>query len=509
MTLLPTPRHLQYTDGNRPLPPLLTWHAGPDGVDAVAVLEERLRSAVGFCRVAAAEDAFLSIRFDGALPAEGYRVTVDETIEVVAADRRGAGWAIQTLLQLLPVQVHGPGPLQPESLAWPRVVVEDEPRFVWRGSMLDVARHFQPVEFVLRWLDSMALHKLNVLHLHLTDDQGWRLPVPGYPRLTEVGAWRPGTVRGHQPPPDPVRHEDFDEHDGIPHGGAYTAGDIGRIVARARQLGITVVPEVDLPGHTEAAVAAYPELGSCDHVQHPRTGFGISHHVLGLTPQTMDFCATVIDTLLELFPDSPIHLGGDEAPGDHWFAHAETRAHLDALGITTPAEAQAWFEQQVCRRVLDAGRRVVVWDEVLEHGAPEGATVMVWRSPRYIRQAIEAGHDAIAAPTAHTYFDYGASTGEHEPLAITGPRTLEEVGEYHRLWQDLDSPRLLGGQFQLWSEYLRTGPVVEYFGFPRGAVIAEQLWTGGSGLGCTPEALATPMARLTAMGVNWRRFDAG
>lgn len=507
MTLLPTPQRIDRHDGTLPFPNTLAWHTGPDGVNAVSVLEERLNSATRFQRATSADDAFLRIRFDDSLPPEGYRLTVADRIDVVAADRQGAGWAIQTLLQLLPVQVHGPGPLQPEDLALPRVEIEDAPRFAWRGSMLDVARHFQPVEFVLRWLDIMAMHKLNVLHLHLTDDQGWRLPVPGYPRLTDVGARRPGTLRGHQPEPVPVRHQDVDEHDGVPHGGAYTIGDIQRIVARARQLGITVMPEVDMPGHMEAAVAAYPELASCDHVRHPRTAFGISHHVMNLTPAAIGFCETVIDTLLELFPDSPIHLGGDEAPGDHWFSHAPTKARLDELGITTAGAAQAWFEEQVCRRVLDAGRRVVVWDEVLEHGAPEGATIMVWRDAKYVREAIEAGHETIAAPSEHTYFDHGASLAEHEPLSIWAPRPMEDVVAYHRVWDGLDTPLLLGGQFQLWSEYLRTGDRVEYFGFPRGSVVAEQLWAGEPKVEPTAEGLAVPTARLTAMGVNWRCFD--
>ncbi|NLE99192.1 MAG: family 20 glycosylhydrolase [Propionibacterium sp.] len=507
MTLLPTPQRVEYSDGTLPLPAPLTWHTDADGVDAVSVLQERLAPATSFRRVAQEQDAFLRIRFDDALPKEGYRLDIRDRIDVVAADRQGAGWAIQTLLQLLPVPVFGPGPLQPEELAWPRVTVEDAPRFSWRGSHLDVARHFLPVEFVLRWLDVMALHKLNLLHLHLTDDQGWRLPVPGYPRLTDVGAWRPGTIRGHQPEPDPVRGQDVDEHDGIPHGGAYTVGDIRAIVERARQLGITVMPEVDMPGHMEAAIAAYPELASCDHVRHPRVAFGISHHVMNLTDEAIRFCETVIDTVLELFPDSPIHLGGDEAPGDHWFSHPPTKACLDELGITTAAGAQAWFEDIVCRRVLDAGRRVVVWDEVLEHGAPEGVTVMVWRDAQFVQRAVEAGFDTIAAPYAHTYFDYGESTGEHEPISIVAPTTLDDVAAYHRIWDGLDSPRLLGGQFQLWSEYLRTGATVEYFGFPRGALVAEQLWAGMPKVGWGPEDLAVPTARLTAMGINWRRFD--
>lgn len=497
MHVLPTPRRLEIRDGETAIPPAFTWRAPREGVRAVSVLEDRLTPHSRFRRTTG--DAFLTIGLDDALPTEGYRIEITDTVHVTAADERGAGWAIQTLLQLLPAQVHSGAMLRPETMRWPRCIVEDAPHFGWRGAHLDPARHFLPVDFVLRFLDVMAMLKLNTLHFHLTDDQGWRLPVPGYPRLTTVGAWRPGTVRGKQ------TVEEVHEHDGVPHGGAYTPGELREIAEHARRLGITVVPEVDLPGHTQSVVAAYPELGCRDDITHPRTCWGISHHVINLTDEAFAFCRTVVDTLVDLFPGSPIHLGGDECPGDQWFTHEPTRALLAARGITTPADAQRWFEEELCGYALERAERVVVWDEVLEYGAPDGVTIMVWRESATIGRALDAGFDVVAAPCAHTYLDYGESDAPDAPLSLHAPRTLEEVGRFHEVWTGLDTDGLLGGQFQLWSEYLRTPELVEHFAFPRGLLVAEQLWLGGPGVSPTREALAPTTARLTAMGVRWRR----
>ncbi len=500
MNVFPTPRILTELGGSLPVPRHLTWDAPSRALPAIDVLQRRLGAHARFER--RLEGALCTIRFDDGLPAEGYRLRIDDRVTITAADAAGAGWAAQTLLQLLPAQLFGRGPLPDGALAWPRVDIEDAPRFAWRGAHLDVARHYQPVEFVLHWLDLLAMHKLNVAHLHLTDDQGWRLPVPGYPRLTTVGAWRPGTMLGrHELPGDIV------EHDGIPHSGAYTAGELRTIDAHARSLGITVVPEVDLPGHTEALVAAYPELGCRDDIAHPRTCFHVSHHVMNLTPEAFAFCEAVVDTLADLFPHSPLHLGGDECPGDEWFAHPRTRAILEERGIGTTSEAQAWFEEVVCGHALGLGRRVIVWDEVLEYGAPKDVTVMVWRESDTVARSLALGHDTIAATGEYTYLDYAESDAAGEPLAIGVGRTLEQVSRFHTLWEGLEDERLLGGQFQLWTEYQRTPAQLEYFAFPRGTAIAEQLWVGDGSARTTPEALAGQLARLTAMGVAWRRFD--
>lgn len=508
MRLLPTPTSVTWGDGDFLLPNPLPIAGGGRAAENLA---ERLLVAAGVTSVRL-DDGAAPVRFtvDASLAPEEYRLDVSaDGVDIVAADDAGAGWAVQTLLQLLPPAVHGPGPMEPTDLRVPFVQIADRPRFGWRGTMIDVARHFLPLEGLLRHLDLMALHKLNVLHLHLTDDQGWRLPVAAYPKLTEVAAWRPGTVPGHQPPPDANDCDDVAHHDGRPHGGSWSADDIRRLVARAAQLGITVVPEIDMPGHMEAAIAAYPWLGACDHVEHPRTCWGISEHVLRLSERTLQFCRDVLDAAMDLFPDSPIHIGGDECPGTEWFADAESRATMAAAGATTAAEAQAWFEAQICAHVERAGRRVVAWDDVLDGGAPTSVIVTAWRDVDAITRAVEAGHDVLACPFEHTYLDYSASDHPDEPLTIGGPRPQEQVAQLSAVLDQvahLDAPgRVLGGQAQLWTEYVHTWPAAEYLLWPRASAIAQQLWAGTPGDTGSVPALGRHLARLTSTGVNWRR----
>lgn len=502
--LCPQPRHVQFAEGRFPLPTVLSW-AGPDEVaNAVTTLAERLAPALDVVRVTSHTDTIsLIVTVNPALEAEGYRIEIDTQIRITAGDPNGARWAVQTLLQLLPPWVHGPGPLAREHLHLPKGVIVDAPHYSWRGAHLDVSRHFMPASFITRFLDVLAMHKLNRLHLHLTDDQGWRLPVPGWPRLTTVGAWRPGTVRGHQPPPDDNDCDDVAEHDHVPHGGAYTVEQLSAINKRAGLLGITVVPEIDLPGHTESVVAAYPALGCGIPLDHPRTAFGVSEHHINLTDNSLGFCRDALDAVMEIFPDSPIHIGGDECPGKEWFDHQQTRARLTELGITTPHQAQAWFERQICDHVVAAGRQIIAWDEVLEAGAPKEVTVMVWRDADDISRAVAAGHDVIGAPARHTYLDHGIEAGPEAPVTIAAPMTMDDVAGLQDVLAAVDSPHLLGGQFQLWTEYLRTPAQVEDAAFPRGTSIAEQLWTGDP---ARPQSeLEAQTRRLTAMGVNWHR----
>lgn len=503
MRLLPTPTTVAWGEGGFSLPnPLPVRGGGP----AAETLAERLLIAAGV-RTVAGEGSGVAFRADDSLAPEAYRLSVtDVGVEISSADDAGAGWAVQTLLQLLPVQVHGPGPMEPADLVAPAVEIYDEPAFAWRGSHIDVARHFLPMDGLLRHLDVMAAHKLNVLHLHLTDDQGWRLPVTKYPLLTETGAVRPGTLLGHQPPWEGLDTDDVAEHDGRPHGGHYTAEELRQLVARAGRLGITVMPEVDLPGHTEAVLAAYPELGACDHVRHPRTAFGVSEHVLRLSDEVIEFCRDVLDAAMELFPGSPIHIGGDECPSDHWFTDPVSRATMAQHGLTTGAEAQAWFERQICAHVLAAGRRVVAWDEVLEMGAPEGTTVMVWRRKEAIAQAAAQGFDVIAASGEYTYLDY-SQYEEGQPLSISGPLPLARVAELaDELRLETGSQEhLLGGQFQLWTEYVRNWASAEYQMWPRGSAVAQQLWAGQAAESGWLHGLGRHLSRLTAMQVNWCR----
>ena len=503
MTVVPTPRSWQRRGGDLLLGPVVAVFGGGD---AAGVLAEHLRRSAGvrFRDVAVPSEADVSFAIDETLGAEAYRLDIDERVNIVSGDSRGAGWAVQTLLQLLPPEVYGPGPMEPAHLRLPRTMIEDAPRYSWRGSMLDVARHFLPMEYVLKHLDTMAMHKLNVLHLHLTDDQGWRLPVASFPLLTEVGGWRPGTLPGHQPPPDENDCDDVAHHDGRPHGGSYTVAEIRTLVAKANRLGITVVPEIDMPGHMEAAIAAYPWLGACDHVSHPRTCWGVSEHVLQLSRRTVDFCTTVLGEAMDLFPGSPLHVGGDECPDREWLTDPISRATMASIGATTGKAAQAWFENLICQHVLDAGRMVIAWDEVLDGGAPEGTTIMVWREAQAIARAVALGHDVIAAPAEFTYLDQHQGTPGH-PLSIGGPLTVQKVGQLHTVFDVPAGSRVLGGQFQLWSEYIRSPSRAEFFTWPRGASVAQQLWAGTPGGLDSLEGFGPHLARLTSADINWCR----
>lgn len=503
-TLIPTPTHLHERDGEFRLPDPLPLAGACPGRD---LLTARLAAAAGFRTV----DGDGGIRFtpDEGLRPEQYQLDIrPDGVTIAYGDAAASVWAVQTLLQLLPSPIHGPGPMQPEWLVLPCVRIDDAPRYPWRGSHIDVARHFLPLDGLRRHLQLMSQHKLNVLHLHLTDDQGWRIPIPAYPRLTEVGAMRPGTIIGHHPAHgDDGRSDDVAAHDGRPHGGHYTREEITALIAEARSLGITVVPEIDMPGHMEAAVAAYPELG-CTPIAHPRTSFGISEHVLALTEESVEFCRRVLDSVAELFPGSPIHIGGDECPATEWFAHEASQATMRRIGAETGPQAQAWFEQQIVEHVRSLGVRVIAWDEVLDADVPGDTTVMVWRDSAAVARAAEAGHDVIAAPWEFTYFDHAQNRTPDSPLSIGGHLTLEKSGGFTELLSAVPEgarEHILGGQFQLWTEYVHDWSRAEYQNWPRGCSIAQQLWAGKVGPAASYETLTDHTARLTHAGVNWCR----
>jgi hexosaminidase len=439
---------------------------------------------------------------------EGYRISIDEE-RVLAVSGSAAGLcnAVQTLRQLLAAEAFLPAPLPDAGLTLPCVEIEDEPAFSWRGGQLDVARHMMPESFLFRFVDLLAMHKLNVLHLHLTDDQGWRLPSRRWPRLEEVGAWRRETLVGH--PLDPARATAGPVFDGTPHGGSYSAKTLAALVRYAAERNVTVLPEIDLPGHVQAAVAAYPELGSASGAVEVLTSWGISNHVLNCSDVAMGFCADVVDELLETFPSSFVHLGGDECPRTEWREHPGVRARIAELGLAGPDALQGWFTAQMAVLLAERGRRLVGWDEIVECGPlPAGATVMSWRGEQGGIDAARAGFDVVMCPAKPCYFDHYQSGSPDEPLAIFGLNTLEAVHSYRPVPTALApeaAEHVLGTQFQLWSEYLPDPQAVEYMAFPRAAALAEVAWSGPGGeLGEFTHRLAQHLRRLDALGVNYR-----
>ncbi|MGO4754244.1 beta-N-acetylhexosaminidase, partial [Streptomyces sp. 2MCAF27] len=394
----------------------------------------------------------------------------------------------------------------------PCVLIEDAPRFGWRGLMLDVARHFMPKGDVLAYLDLLAAHKLNVLHLHLTDDQGWRIEIRRYPRLTEVGAWRERTKFGHRASPL------WDER---PHGGYYTQDDIREIVAYAAERHITVVPEIDIPGHSQAAIAAYPELGNTDAVDTASLGvwttWGVNPNVLSPADTTLRFYENVLDEVLELFPGSFVHLGGDECPKEQWRASPAAQARIRELGLADEDELQNWFLGHFGRRLAERGRRLIGWDEMLKGSAQgadlaEGTAVQSWRGYAGGIAAARAGHDVVMCPKQQVYFDYRQAAGDDEPVPIGYVRTLEDVYRFEPVPAELteaEAERVLGAQANVWTEVTEDRRRVDYQTFPRLAAFAEAVWSplpppAERDFTGFQERMAAHYARLDALGVDYR-----
>ncbi|MBV0894206.1 family 20 glycosylhydrolase [Microbacterium sp. NC79] len=371
----------------------------------------------------------------------------------------------------------------------------DAPAYSWRGLMLDVARHFRPVSDVERILLLMARHRLNVLHLHLTDDQGWRYEVPGYPRLATVGATRAETQRGHGPQSAVVIGE---------HSGFYTRADLERIVAYADALHITVVPEVEFPGHVQAAIAAYPDLATTGDVPTtPWPRFGLNPHTLNLRPETLEFCRAAIAALVDVFPSRWIGVGGDEVPTAQWAADDVTRERMAELGIDDVHGVQPWFTSQLVSIVEEFGRAPFAWDEVLAGPIDPSLLVGIWRGHVAARAARRRGHDFIWCSDLEAYLDYRQGEGADEPIPVGPPLTVEDT------WRFTVPEGARGGQANVWTEHLPTRDRVDFAFFPRLAVIAERLWAGGEPGEWNEFArlLPTHVQRLEEWGVSYRPFD--
>jgi hexosaminidase len=438
---------------------------------------------------------------------EGYNLdVVERAITIRAAAPAGVFYGIQTLRQLLPKEIFRAARVENVDWRVPLATISDKPRFGWRGAHLDVARHFQPKEFVKKYIDLLALHKMNRFHWHLTDDQGWRIEIRKYPRLTEVAAWRAETLIG--------RHRLIGQSfDGRRHGGFYTQDDVREVVAYAADRFITVVPEIEMPGHSQAVIAAYPALGVTTDKVEPRTIWSISPYTLNADPSTIAFMQDVLSEVLELFPSPWIHVGGDEAVKTQWKESARIQARIAELGLKNEEELQSWFIRQMDAFLTGKGRRLIGWDEILEGGLADNATIMSWRGVEGALAAARSGHDAVMTPTSHTYFDYyQVKDTAREPLNIGGFLPLETVYTWEPMPSDLEPQfhkHILGVQGQLWTEYLPTPKAVEYNAFPRLTALAEVAWTDTAlrQLDAFRPRLAAHLERLRILDVNFRPLD--
>ncbi|TCC37288.1 beta-N-acetylhexosaminidase [Kribbella sindirgiensis] len=433
-----------------------------------------------------------------------YRIEVTaEGARLTAGSEDALRHAETTYAQL----VEAAEPDEHGKVAVPLAHVADAPRFGWRGMMLDVARHFMPKDFVLKIIDVLALHRLNVLHFHLTDDQGWRVEIEAYPRLTEIGAWRAETMVGK------MSHGQTEfEYDGTPHGGFYTKDDLREIVAYAAERGITVVPEIDLPGHMQAAITAYPELGNHpDRQLAVRQVWGISDDVLNVNDATVEFVKTVLREVLEIFPSPYIHLGGDECPSVQWAESEAAQKRQAELGLDEPGQLQGWFTAQVAEVLAEEGRRLVGWDEMVDTDCPRDAVIMAWRSAQRGEIAVKAGHETVMAPCESVYFDYYQGDPASEPLAIGGNIPLEKVYDFEPIPDGLSAEEqalIVGTQCQIWTEYMEGPEQVGYMLLPRLSAFAERAW--GSPKTSYDEFLTRlrpHLTRIERIGVNYRPLD--
>jgi hexosaminidase len=484
----------------RRLPGTLTLTADTRlvGPDEATEPVRRLLAPLGLPLRPTGDGTEIAVGFDAAITApEGYRLHVGTAgVTLTAAGVDGLRHGVRTLRQLLPDAAWRAA--APAGTEWTLDCgeVTDAPALPWRGGMLDVSRHFLPKREVLRYLDLFAMHGLNRLHLHLSDDQGWRVQSARYPKLTEVGAHRPGSQVG--------RTRDG-SHDHVPHGGYYTLDDLAEINAYATGLGVTVVPELDLPGHASALLAAYPEYGIGTH--RVLTGWGISAGVVTPLPRTLAFLGEVLDELTEALPVPYVHLGGDECVLRDWAADAEVMGHLAEQGITEPVDGHGYFLRSLGEHLAKDGKRMVVWDEgFVTGGMLPDSIVTAWRGSSVGRRAAAAGYDVVRSPVYPTYLDYDQSDSADEPLSIGGPLTLDDVAAFDPVpaeWAPAEREHVLGVQFQAWSEYIPDARHLDYLAFPRACALADVAWTGAPATRLV-ERLDAHLPRLSAAGVEYR-----
>ena len=441
------------------------------------------------------------------LGTEGYELTVDTlSVNIAAASPAGLFYGVQTLYQLLPPEIES-AVTQSQDMQWllPAVQIVDKPRFTWRGLHLDVGRHFMPVEFVKKYIDLLSYHKMNMFHWHLTEDQGWRIEIKKYPKLTQISAFRKETVVGHNR--DKPR-----KFDGQRYGGFYTQDEIRDVVAYAKERFVTVVPEIEMPGHSVAVLAAYPQLSCTGGPFEVATFWGINKDIFCAgNDSTFVFLENVLNEVMDLFPSEFIHIGGDEAPKDRWKACPKCQARIQAEGLKDEEELQSYFIRRIEKFLNAKNRRLIGWDEILEGGLAPNATVMSWRGIKGGMAAADQEHDVVMTPNTYCYFDYyQAKSGE--PLAIGGFLPLETVYSFEPIPPDLTADKqkhILGAQGNVWTEYIKTPQYAEYMTYPRACALAEVVWSKKEDRNYADfiKRMDLHQKRLSEKGVNYRPID--
>ena len=500
-SLIPQPAQVRVGQGSYAVDAQTAIHIAPGdkaAADAAHYLADLLTRTRGW-RLAIREDATAtshggivlhSDAHAGVAQAEGYVLDVDaDGVRIVSRDAGGLFYGAISAWQLLTSDA------TKGRVAVPFLHVADWPRFAWRGLMLDSARHFQSPDDIKVILDAMAQHKLNVFHWHLTDDQGWRLQIRRYPKLTEVGAWRK--------PPGPLS-----ESAAAIYGGYYTQTQVRDIVAYAAARHITVVPEIDMPGHAQAAVAAYPDIGVTGERPAVSVDWGVNPYLFNVDEHTITFLHNVLDEVMELFPSTFVHVGGDEAIKDQWQAAPAVQARMRALGIKDEKALQSWFIERMGVYLAQHGRRLIGWDEILEGGLPPSASVMSWRGIQGAIDAARLGHDVVLSPAPTLYFDNLQSHRGDEPSGRLGVQSLADVYGFETMPPGIPAEQakhVLGAQANVWTEYLTAPWQIQHALFPRMDALAEAVWTplGGRDFGHFVERLPAQFGRYRQLGLQY------
>ena len=429
---------------------------------------------------------------------EGYVLTIiPKKVIIRARSAAGLFYGVQTLRQLMPAEAEAQTPVNGFVLSVPACEIKDSPRFPYRGMHLDVSRHFFTADMVKRYIDLIALHKMNTFHWHLTDDQGWRIEIKKYPKLTEIGGFRKETLVGHGGRP-PFKY------DNTRYGGYYTQDEVRDIIAYAKSRFVTIIPEIEMPGHALAALAAYPQL-SCTggpFEVYPRWGVVSDVYCAG-KEETFNFLEDVLTEVIDLFPSKYIHIGGDECPKDRWKKCPDCQKRIKDEGLKDEKELQSYFVRRIEKFLVSKGRKLIGWDEILEGGLAPEATVMSWRGTAGGIEAAKQKHDVIMTPNKYVYLDYYQCDPADQPLAIGGYLPLERVYSYNPLPSELtpeEQKHILGIQGNVWSEYIGTRDYLDYMACPRMFAIAETGWT--------PDRLKDFNDFLARFGVQRKRYDA-
>ena len=502
-------------------------------LSALSPLNEKLAKAGGFqLKVAkvAPKSNFIAFAFDPALSKPGaYSISVlSDKVLVTAKDPSGLFYAVQSLLQLLPPAIESDRLVTRQQWSMPVVSIQDAPAFEYRGLMIDVARHFQPISFMKKLVDLMAMQKMNRLHLHLVDDQGWRIEIKKYPKLTEVGGRRNGTLEDKYPGKG---------NDNKPYDGFYTQAQIKELVAYASKKFITIIPEIELPGHSSAAIAAYPALScfpaettvvndnmvaSTTKEQLKTTGtkvvqetWGVFTDVLSPTDYTFQFMNDVLDEVMQLFPSKYIHIGGDECPKDAWKRSAFCQEMIKKYNLKDEHGLQSYFIQRIEKHINSKGRSIIGWDEILEGGLAPNAAVMSWRGTQGGIESAKQGHDVVMTPDSHCYLNFYQSEDQTDSIAWGGFLPLKRVYGYEPIPAELNAEQakyIKGVQGNLWTEYIKSSALAEYMLFPRAVALAEIGWTKQKpGFDHFTTRLIPYLKRLEKHGVNYSRhmYDIG